>query len=163
MIRSPISGIVVDRPITPGQLLQAGVTPCFTVANLSRVWVMAQLFASDLPSVEVGDVARVQAEGAAYAGRVENVAAQVDPATGAVAARVAVDNLGGRLKKQMYVRVAIEGRRTSTGLLVPASAFLRDDENLPFLYLAQPDGGFARRRVTLGASSDSPPATTRIA
>ena len=150
VIRSPIAGIVVDRPITPGQLLQVGVTPCFTVANLSRVWVMAQLFSSDLSSVEVGDTARVQVGGASFVGRVENIAAQVDPTTGAVAARVAVDNPGGRLKKQMYVRVAIEGRHQSSGLLVPASAFLRDEENLPFVYLAQPDGGFARRRVTLG-------------
>ena len=150
VIRSPIAGIVVDRPITPGQLLQAGVTPCFTVADLSRVWVMAQIFTSDLASVDVGDTARVTAGDGAYVGRVENVGAQVDPATGAVAARVAVENPAGRLKKQMYVRAAIEGRRSRAGLLAPASAILRDDENLPFVYLAQPDGGFARRRVTLG-------------
>ena len=150
VIRAPIAGTVVDRPITPGQILQAGVTPCFTVANLSRVWVMAQVFTSDLSSVEAGDAARVLAGGASYAGRVETVGAQVDPTTGAVAARVAVDNPGGLLKKQMYVRVAIEGRKQSVGLLVPASAFLHDDENLPFLYVAQPSGGFARRRVTLG-------------
>ena len=150
VIRAPIAGTVVDRPIAPGQILQAGVTPCFTVANLSRVWVMAQVFTSDLSSVEAGDAARVLAGGASYAGRVETVGAQVDPTTGAVAARVAVDNPGGLLKKQMYVRVAIEGRKQSVGLLVPASAFLHDDENLPFLYVAQPSGGFARRRVTLG-------------
>ncbi len=150
VIRSPIAGTVVDRPVTPGQILQAGVTPCFTVANLSRVWVMAQVFPSDLSAVEAGDAARVLAGGASYAGRVETVGAQVDPATGAVAARVAIDNPGGLLKKQMYVRVAIEGRKQGVGLLVPASAFLHDDENLPFLYVAQPSGGFARRRVTLG-------------
>ncbi|MDQ2861220.1 MAG: efflux RND transporter periplasmic adaptor subunit, partial [Pseudomonadota bacterium] len=78
-------------------------------------------------------------------------AAQVDPATGAVAARVAVDNPGGLLKKQMYVQVAIEARRPSVGILVPASDILRDDENLPFVYVAQPDGGFARRRIAQGA------------
>ena len=50
----------------------------------------------------------------------------------------------------MYVRVAIQSRQASSGLLVPTSAVLRDDENLPFVYVAQPDGGFARRPVTLG-------------
>ena len=60
MIRSPIAGTVVEKLITPGQLLQAGTTPCFTVADLSRVWVMAQLFGSDLASVSVGDPAEVQ-------------------------------------------------------------------------------------------------------
>ncbi len=101
--------------------------------------------------MNVGDAATVTADGASYAGRVENVSAQVDPATGAVAARVAVDNPGGALKKQMYVRVAIQGRQASVGLVAPASAILRDDENLPFVYVAQADGAFARRRITQGA------------
>ena len=49
LIRSPIDGTVVEKLITPGQLLQAGTTPCFTVADLSTVWVMANVFESDLP------------------------------------------------------------------------------------------------------------------
>ncbi len=150
VIRAPISGVVVDRPITPGQMLQAGTTPCFTIANLSRVWVMAQVFEADLPAVQVGEPAKVQAGGGALTGRVENVGAQVDPATGAVAARVAVDNPGDVLKKQMYVQVAIQGHRSNVGILVPAAAILRDDENLPFVYVAQSDGSFARRPITLG-------------
>ncbi|HEY1879315.1 MAG TPA: efflux RND transporter periplasmic adaptor subunit [Caulobacteraceae bacterium] len=150
VIRAPISGVVVDRPITPGQLLQAGTTPVFTIAKLSRVWVMAQVFEADLPAVQVGETAKVQAAGAAFAGRVENVGAQVDPATGAVAARVAVDNPGDALKKQMYVQVAIQGHQSNRGILVPVAAVLRDDENLPFVYVAQPDGSFGRRQITLG-------------
>jgi cobalt-zinc-cadmium efflux system membrane fusion protein len=51
----------------------------------------------------------------------------------------------------MYVRVLIHSHAESTGLLVPISAVLRDDENLPFVYAAQPDGSFARRQITLGA------------
>ena len=78
------------------------------------------------------------------------MASEVDPSTGAVAARVTLDNPGGVLKKQMFVRVAIDGRAVGTGLVAPASAILRDDENLPFVYLAQPSGGFARRRVSVG-------------
>jgi cobalt-zinc-cadmium efflux system membrane fusion protein len=150
VIRSPIAGVVVERPITPGQLLQAGTTQCFTVANLSRVWVNAQLFGVDIGKVQAGDAARVQTGETAYAGRVQTVASEVDPSTGAVAARVTLDNPGGVLKKQMYVRVAIDGRAVSTGLVAPASAILRDDENLPFVYLAQSSGGFARRRVSVG-------------
>jgi cobalt-zinc-cadmium efflux system membrane fusion protein len=149
-VRAPISGTVVERPITPGQLLQAGTTQCFTLADLSRVWVNAQLFGEDIKRVQPGDPARVQAGDTSYVGRVQTVSAQVDPTTGAVAARVVLQNPGAALKKQMYVRVAIEGRSVGTGLLVPASAILRDDENLPFVYVAAPAGGFARRRVTIG-------------
>jgi cobalt-zinc-cadmium efflux system membrane fusion protein len=150
-IRSPIAGTVVEKLITPGQLLAAGTTPCFTVADLSRVWVMAQVFGADLASVGLGDSAEVVTGIGAnnFAGKVDNIPALVDTATRAVAVRVVVDNPGNFLKKQMYVRVLIQARADSTGLLVPVAAILRDDENLPFVYLAQSDGSFARRRVTL--------------
>ena len=151
-IRAPIAGTVVEKLITPGQLLQAGTTPAFTVANLSKVWVMAQISVADLASVKVGDPAEVETGvGAAHlTGVVDNVAALVNPDTRAVSARVVVANPGGLLKKQMYVRVRLQSRQASSGLLAPVSSILRDDENLPFVYVAEPQGGFARRRVTLG-------------
>jgi membrane fusion protein, heavy metal efflux system len=152
VIRSPLSGTVVERLITPGQLLQAGTTAAFTVANLSRVWVMAQVFNSDIDSISLGDSAQVMtgADSKSIAGKVTNISAQIDPDTRSVAVRVAVDNPSGTLKKQMYVRVLIEARQENAGLLVPVSAVLRDDENLPFVYVTQHDGAFARAQVTLG-------------
>ena len=152
IIRSPITGTVVEKLITPGQLLQAGTTPCFTVANLSRVWVMAQIFGSDLASVRVGDTAEVVTgiTSINVTGRVDNISALVNPDTRSVAVRVVAENPGSFLKKQMYVRVLIQARQESTGLLVPVSAILRDDENMPFVYVTQNDGSFARQKVTLG-------------
>lgn len=151
-IRSPITGTVVEKLITPGQLLQAGTTPCFTVADLSRVWVMAQISGSELASVSVGDTAEVTTGIASksISGTVDNISALVNPDTRAVVARVVVDNRGDFLKKQMYVGVRIHSRQQSSGLLVPVSAILRDDENLPFAYATERDGSFARRHVTLG-------------
>ena len=70
-----------------------------------------------------------------FHGTVENIGASVDPNTRAVVARIVAPNPGDLLKKQMYVDVSIESGRVSTGLLVPVSAVLRDDENLPFVYL----------------------------
>ena len=84
-----------------------------------------------------------------FPGRVDNIAALVDPNTRSVAVRVVAENPGGVLKKQMYVRVLIQASQESMGLLVPVSAILRDDENLPFVYLAQSDGSFARQHVTI--------------
>ena len=154
-IRSPISGTVVDKQITPGQLLQAGTTPAFTVADLSRVWVMAQVPESDLSAISLGDPADVLTAAApkGVAGTVSNIAALVNPDTRLVAARVLVDNPAGLLKKQMYVTVRIHARQETSGLLVPVSAILRDDENLPFVYIVQHDGSFARRPVTVGYRS----------
>ncbi|SPE54277.1 RND family efflux transporter, MFP subunit [Verrucomicrobia bacterium] len=153
MIRAPLAGTVVERLITPGQLLQAGTTPCFTVADLSQVWVMANIFESDLASVEAGDPAEVatSASPTNLAGMVDYISAIVDPTTRAIAVRVVAKNPKNVLKKQMYVRVLIHSRREQTGLLVPVSAVLRDDEDLPFVYLANTDGSFSRRRITLGS------------
>lgn len=153
IIRSPIGGTVVEKLITPGQLLAAGTTPCFTVADLSRVWVMTQVFGSDLTAVNVGDPAEVETGIAGtnnFSGTVDNISALVNPDTRSVLVRVVVENPKDFLKKQMYVRVRIQAKHESTGLLVPVSAILRDDENLTFVYVAQADGSFARRHVTVG-------------
>jgi cobalt-zinc-cadmium efflux system membrane fusion protein len=151
-INSPIAGTVVEKLISPGELLTAGATPCFTVADLSRVWVLTQIFGADLAAVSVGDSAEIETGIATnrFSGTVDNISALVDPNTRSVTVRVVVDNPGDFLKKQMYVRVKIQARQEATGLLVPVSAILRDDVNLPFVYVVQLDGSFARRHVTLG-------------
>lgn len=153
LIRSPIAGTVVEKLITPGQLLQAGTTPCFTVADLSIVWVMANVFESDLPFVGIGDGADVRTGVStdAFPGRVDYVAAIVDPTTRSVAVRIAAKNPGQLLKRDQYVRVSIHSHRESRGILAPVSAVLRNDENLPFLFIANSDGTFDRRQVTIGS------------
>jgi cobalt-zinc-cadmium efflux system membrane fusion protein len=151
-IRAPIAGTVVERLVTPGQLLQAGTTPCFTVADLSRMWVMTNVFESDLSDVRLGDQADVvtNASTNVFHGAVDNIAAEVDSATKATAARVVVSNPERLLKKDMYVRVTVHSRHEHTGLLVPIAAVLRDEDNNPFVYVQDTNGAFERRSVTLG-------------
>ena len=152
IIRAPVSGTIVDKQITPGQLLQGGQSPTFTVANLSQVWVLAQIAPSDLSAVGFHDAAVIDPGNGTgpFHGTVENISASVDPNTRAVVTRIVAPNPGGLLKKQMFVDVTIESGRVSTGLLVPVSAVLRDEQNLSFVYVALPDGSFARRHVTIG-------------
>ncbi len=151
-IRSPLAGTVVEKLITPGQLLQAATTPCFTVADLSQVWVTANIFESDLASVAVGDAAEIitTATTNGFPGTVDKIYAIIDPNTQAIGLRVVANNPGSLLKKQMYVRVLIHSNRPSSGLLAPVSAVLRDQENLPFNYVSGTGGAFERRRVSLG-------------
>jgi membrane fusion protein, heavy metal efflux system len=152
IIRSPIEGVVVEKLINPGQVLQGGQTQCFTVADLSTMWVMASVFESDLSSVAKGESVRITTEAApdTLVGHVDYVAALVDTASRATAVRVVVDNRHQILKRDMYVRVAIQTRTPRTGLLVPVASVLRDDQNLPFVFLAEPDGGYNRQSITLG-------------
>ena len=151
-IRAPISGTLVEKLITPGQLLEAGTTPCFTIADLSTVWVMANVFESDLGGVQRGETAFITTDAApdTLPGRVDYVADLVDPATKATAVRVVVPNRNRLLKKDMLVRVTIRTLKPRTGILVPVTAVLRDDENLPFVYVAAAGGAFDRQRVDLG-------------
>ena len=151
-IRAPIGGTLVEKLITPGQLLQAGTTPCFTIADLSTVWVMANVFESDLGAVERGETAFITTDAApdTLPGRVDYVADLVDPATKATAVRVVVPNRNRLLRRDMLVRVIIRAERPRTGITVPVAAVMRDDENLPFVYVAVAGGAFDRRRVDLG-------------
>jgi membrane fusion protein, heavy metal efflux system len=151
-VRAPISGTLVEKLITPGQLLQAGTTPCFTIADLSTVWVMANVFESDLGAVQRGETAFVSTDAApdTLPGRVDYVADLVDPATKATAVRVVVPNRNRLLRRDMLVRVTIRTLRPRTGIMVPVVAVLRDDENLPFVFVAAAGGAFDRRRVDLG-------------
>jgi cobalt-zinc-cadmium efflux system membrane fusion protein len=115
------------------------------------MWVMTQISGDQLASVRVGDIAEVEtgATPAELTGTVDNISSIVNADTRAVVARVAVANPAGALKKQMYVHVRLLSRQASQGLLVPVSAVLRDDVNLPFVYVAA-GSGFARRHVSLG-------------
>ncbi len=152
VIRSPIEGIVVEKLINPGEVITGGQTQCFTIANLSTVWVMANVFESDLAAVTKGESARITTDASpdTLVGHVDYVAALVDTATRATAVRVLVENRHEILKRDMYVSVAIQSSKARTGLLVPVASVLRDDQNLPFVFIAEPDGGYDRRQVTLG-------------
>ncbi len=152
-IRAPIDGTVVEKLISPGQLLQAGTTPCFTIADLSSMWVLANVFPSDLKDVAVGEPVDVitDATSLPLSGRVDYVASLVDPTSKATAVRVLVPNLNHVLRKDMFVRVAIHATHEHTGLLVPTTSVLRDEENLPFVYVAAANGSYERRRITLGS------------
>lgn len=150
LIRAPISGVVVERLITPGQLLQAGSTAAFTIADIGSVWVNANVFEADLPNIHQGQAATISTNQLNVEGRVDYVAALVDPSSRATTVRIAAPNPGGVLKKDMYVRVTIHSDRSQNGIVVPGAAVLRDDENLPFVFVASPNNTYGRRHITLG-------------
>jgi len=152
IIRSPIDGTVVEKLIADGQLLQAGTTACFTVADLSTMWVMTNVYANDLRDIAVGETADIitDVSGTPIAGRVDYVASLVDPGTKAVSVRVVATNTNRVLRKDMFVRVEIKSRLEHRGLLVPVSSVMRDEENLPYAFVTAANGSFVRRRIDLG-------------
>ncbi len=155
IIRAPISGTVVEKLISPGQLLAAGSTPTFTIADLRTMWINTSVFDPDLKDVTVGQTAEIitDASPVSIPGRVDYVAALVDPGSKAVSVRIVAPNNNLVLRRDMFVRVRIKSAHEHSGLLVPAAAVLRDEQNLPFVYVAN-GNDFVRRRIELGSRID---------
>src|SRR5215467_10825031 len=152
VIRSPIDGSVVEKLISPGQLLAAGTTPTFTIANLSTMWVLANVYANDLADVTVGQPVDVitDASSKPIQGRVDYIASLVDPGTKSVQVRIVAPNERRFLRRDMFVRVQIKSNQEHHGILVPSSSVMRDEQNLPYVFVAAPGNSFARRKITLG-------------
>jgi cobalt-zinc-cadmium efflux system membrane fusion protein len=153
IVRSPIDGTVVEKLISDGQLLQAGTTACFTVADLGSMWVMANVYANDLADVSIGNPVDIITDvtRAPVPGHVDYIASLADPATKAVLVRILAPNNNRALRRDMFVRVQIKSNKQHRGMLVPVSSVMRDDQNLPFVFVAVGANGFARRRVDIGS------------
>ena len=155
-VLAPIAGEVVERLVSPGQVVQAGQTQAFTISNLSNVWVQANIYQADLAYVHRGDDVSVHTDAYpnTFHGRISYVAPALDPNTRTLQARIVVDNPGEKLKKDMYCTVTVTAGTLKNVIVVPDASILRDDNNQPFVYVARSNNQFGRQSVTLGASQD---------
>jgi cobalt-zinc-cadmium efflux system membrane fusion protein len=155
-VLAPISGEVVERLVSPGQVVQAGQTQAFTISNLRTVWVLANVYQGDLAAVRSGDDVVVQNDAypGTFHGRISYVSPALDPNTRTLQARIVVDNPGEKLKRDMYCTVTVTAGSIPNAIAVPDSSVLRDDNNQPFVYLATGANQFGRRDVEIGQSQD---------
>jgi len=149
-IYSPVSGYITDKKALPNMYVQPE-TMLYTVADLSDVWVLAQVFQSDAGKIKPGDAAEVTVDaypGRIFNGRMEYILPQLDMNTRTLPVRLVFANPGLKLKPGMYVNVAVKlglGRQ----LVVPASAaFHSGTKNLIFVY--QGEGNIEPREVEFG-------------
>lgn len=151
---SPVGGEVVDKECSAGQLLAAGATQCFTISDMSSVWILVNVYQKDVAYVHVGDPVTITNEsyGGEISGKIQYVSPALDPNTRTLQARIEAPNPGERLKKEMYVSADVRAGVIPDALFVPDSSVLRDDQNMPYVYLQTGDSKFARRGVTLGES-----------
>ena len=153
-VLAPIGGEVVERLVSPGQVVQAGQTQAFTISDLRTVWVLANVYQGDLAAVRSGDDVVVQNDAypGNFHGRISYVSPALDPNTRTLQARIVVDNPGEKLKRDMYCTVTVTAGSIPNAIVVPDSSVLRDDNNQPFVYLAIDANQFGRRDVDIGQS-----------
>jgi membrane fusion protein, heavy metal efflux system len=153
---APIGGEVVERLVSPGQVMQAGTTQAFTISDMSTVWVMANIYQGDLANVKVGDAVTITTDSYPdkFSGKISFISPALDPNTRTLQARIVVDNPGGKLKKDMYCVATVTAGTISNAIAVPDSSILRDDENQPFVYMATSSNQFGRRQVDIGQSEN---------
>lgn len=140
-LRSPIAGRVIDRSAVLGQYAEPSAR-MFTIADLSRIWVVTQVFERDAVNVSLGTIAHVTVAalpGEEFDGGVALVGRQVDPGSRTVPIRIELVNPGGRLRPGMSASARLEVMGQSrTILAVPAAALQRVGERwLAFVPKAQ--------------------------
>jgi len=154
-VKAPIAGEVVERDVAPGQLLQGGATQCFVISDTHRMWVLANVYQSDLDYVHVGDPVTIETDAYPnpFHGRIQYLSPALDPATRTLQARIETANPRSELKKQMYVTADVEAGSLGKVIVVPDAAVLRDEQNVPFVYVESgAPNRFAHRTVAIGAS-----------
>ena len=152
---APVGGEVVERLVGPGQLLQNGVTQCFTISDMSQVWVLVNVYQSEMPYVHVGQKVEINTESYpdTFHGEISYIAPALDPNTRTVQARIVTSNPGKKLKRDMYVVASVQAGVNPDALTVPDAALQRDTENQPYVYVQTDTSRFARRLVKFGGSN----------
>jgi RND family efflux transporter MFP subunit len=153
-IYSTVSGIVTDRKVTQGQYVNAGEV-LFTITDLSTIWVKADVYQPDLPSVRTGQSVGITSDslpGTTLHGRVGFLDTSINPQTRTASARIEVPNPSMRLRPGMFVQVKFAAPAGHDVLAIPRSAVL-DTGMRKFVYVAKGNGEFEGRQVQLGPAS----------
>jgi HlyD family secretion protein len=150
-IRSPIAGIVADRPLYAGEIASAG-TPLVTVVNISRVIARANIPVGQAASVKLGNPATISQTDAQLqaTGKVTVVSPAVDPNSTTVEVWVEADNPGERLKPGATVRVEIHAETIKDAIVIPAAALLPSAEGGVQVLVVGPDSKAHEKKVEVG-------------
>jgi cobalt-zinc-cadmium efflux system membrane fusion protein len=153
-IRAPISGSIVEQNVTGGTGVRSmdNSPNLFTVADLSVVWVVCDVYENDLARVAMGDPAEVRLNAfsdRAFTGRVGNISAVLDPSTRTAKVRLELANPGGIMRAGMFATATFRSRTERMRLMIPTNAILRLHDK-DWVFVPVGGSGFRRREVEAG-------------
>jgi HlyD family secretion protein len=161
-IRSPIDGVVTDRPLFPGDMATTS-TPLLTVMNLSDVVARARVPAAGAAALKVGDQAEISSPDGSkrVAGKVTVVSPAVDPDSTTVQVWVQARNPGGDLKPGSTVTVTVSAKKVPDALVIPREALLNDPDVGPYVMLIDSASVARQTKVETGIEQDGKVQITR--
>lgn len=159
-VTAPIAGTVTQRQVGVGQYITSAAsgaqTAVFTIADLSTVWLVANVRESDAPALRVGqptEVSVLALPGKTFKAKIAWVSSSVDPNTHRLPVRAEVQNPHGELKLQMFASFSIATSEAVAAPAVPQSALIYEGESTR-VFVAGEDGSIAGRAVRVGRSRD---------
>ncbi len=161
-ILAPVSGVITDQQVTAASGTQGLGSPnAFTISDLSRVWVLCDVYENDLALVNLGDAAEIRLNAypnIALRGRISNIGSILDPNIRAAKVRVEVEN-PGMMRLGMFVQARFHGQQAQARAVVPASAILHLHDR-DWVYVPQDAHTF--RRVEVRSGQMIPPGRQEI-
>ena len=150
-VNAPRDGVVVEKNVLVGQEVDSSGGSLMAIADLSEVWVVADLFESDVGALAPGAKAKVQIDNQEYDGSVDMVSEIVDPERHTVPVRVRLANPSGTLRPNAYAQIQFY-EEAAAGAAVPASAVLFDGAH-SYIYVQNAKGALVRRNIEVGTPS----------
>ena len=155
-LRSPGRGVVLSVSVAPGEFSKSldNADPLMTIADLSTVWIVGDVFEKDIAKVQPGTQVTVTVDafpGQKWAGRISSVSGALDPATRTLKARVALPNPGDKLKPEMFAAIHVDiGKHNA--IVVPSSAVIHQGQNT--VLFIDNNGRPEQKNVTTGQAVD---------
>ena len=154
-IYAPASGVIIAQNVTAAGaagITFAGSAGSLTIADLSHVWVICDVYENDLANVHLGQHADIRLNafpGKVFSGTISDIGAQLDPSLRTAKVRIQVPNPGNQLRLGMFSTATIQGSRSETETAVPGGAILQLHDR-SYVFIPADNGTFKRIQVKIG-------------
>lgn len=155
-VYAPASGVIISQNVTNAGAAGVGLSgssTAFTIADLSRVWVICDVYENDLSAVHMGESAEIRLNAyptRVFTGMISDIGAVLDPAIRTAKVRIEVDNPDGLMRIGMFATAVLQGQRGEMRTVVPATALLHLQDR-DWIFIPAGDGQFRRIEVHAGA------------
>ena len=131
IVKAPISGFIIEKNIANNSEVRSdNNNNLFAIADLSDVWILANVYEADLNSIHIGDQVTINTlatPGKDYLGKIDKIYNVLDPATRTMKVRVSMPNPGNELKPEMFVTATVKNKSPGKALSIPSQAIVMDN------------------------------------